>query len=180
MKNFAETVYDYFKNRMEQTGEPLNDTESIIFKEAEKLKNKYPISFLSADDLRQLNYIVTEEDEKKLPCLSEALGLEYKEWYCDTLDNLAYANGFVRCNAYDMMLKDYKERVNDSLSTNELCVVVQYKNEKIPVMATIGIGNSPKTDEKFILTVKDAEELKPYFERDNRYGFYIVEHLDFY
>ena len=180
MKNFAETVYNYFRNQMMISGEPLDEMESSIFRESEKLKNQYTVAFLSADDLRQLNFIVTEEEEKKIPVLAEALALEYKDSFYDCIDNLAYANGFVRCDAYDMMIKDYNERRADNIPVSKIYVIVQYKNEKIPVTANICFDSYAGNTDNPILTINSIEELKPYFDKNNRYGFYIVEHLDFY
>ena len=180
MTNFAETVYNYFRNRMMMSGEPLDEMESSIFRESEKLKNQYTVASLSADDLRQLNFVVTEEEEKKIPVMAEALALEYKDSFYDYIDNLAYTNGFVRCNAYDMMLKDYNERMSDNIPVSKIYVIIQYKNEKIPVTANICFYSYADNTDNPILMINSIEELKPYFDKNNKYEFYIVEHLDFY
>ena len=179
MKNFAETVYNYFNNRMQQTGEPLNETESLIFIEAQKRMGKYPIIYLSAESLKELNYIVTENDEKKLPLLAESLETECKEWYTDLLDNMAYSFGFVRSDAYEMMVEDYETRLSNGAEMSSISLIIKYKDQKIPETAIVALGENVNVDAGQIMNVKNLEELKPYFDKDNRYGFYIIEHIDF-
>ena len=53
------------------------------------------------------------------------------------------------------------------------------KNQKLPETAIVALGENVTVDAGQIMNVKNLEELKPYFDKDNRYGFYIIEHIDF-
>ena len=53
------------------------------------------------------------------------------------------------------------------------------RTKKIPETAIVALGENVTVDAGQIMNVKNLEELKPYFDKDNRYGFYIIEHIDF-
>ena len=177
---FAESVYNYFQSKLNKTGEPLNEVESQLFKEAEKFRRCHPISCLTMDDIISLGYETEPEDEKKLPFLAEKLGEDYREeLYWDNLDNLAYRYGFNRNNGYKLMIEDYETRISNGTEITSVSLIIQYKNQDIPVMAIAAIGDDNSVVAGQILNVKKVEELKPYFDKKNHYGFYIKEHIDF-
>ena len=177
---FAESVYTYFQNKMKETGEPLNEVESQLFKDAERFRHCHPISCLTMDDIVKLGYGTSPEDEKKLPFLAEKLGESYhEELYWDNLDNLAFRYGFNRNNGYELMVEDYKTRLANDCEITSVSLIIQYKNQPLPTTAIVAIGENVTANAGQIMSVKNPEELKPYFDKNNRYGFYIKEHIDF-
>ena len=54
MKNtFAESVFNYFQNKLKETGKPLSEVEAQLLKRAETEMNLYPISVLSEEDIEK-------------------------------------------------------------------------------------------------------------------------------
>lgn len=77
MKNsFAESVFNYFQNKLKETGQSLNEIETQLLKDAEVEMNLYPISVLSEKDLSKIGYKLKDMDRKVLPHMAEKLG----EW----------------------------------------------------------------------------------------------------
>ena len=178
--NFAESVFNYFQNKLKETGQPLTETEAQLFKDAEHEMNLYPISILSEEDIEKLGFKVTEKDRKLLPHMADKLG----EWYCeqlfwDNLDQLASLCGFEKVKGYQGMMHEYFRALNEGEKLEYVMVIVQYKGAKIPVTAYIFIGNEGEPDRECILSVKSMSELEPYFDENNQHDFYIKEFVEF-
>lgn len=181
MKNtFAESVFNYFQNKLKETGKPLSEVEAQLLKRAETEMNLYPISVLSEEDIEKLGYKVDDYDRKKLPHMADKLG----EWYCeqlfwDNLDQLACLAGFEKMKGYKGMMHDYFNALNEGEKLNYVMVVVQHKGAKIPVTEYIFIGDEGEPEMECLLSVKSISDLEPYFDENNQYDFYIKEYVDF-
>ena len=103
--NLAESVFNYFQNKLKETGKPLTETEAQIYKMAESEMNCYPISVLSEEDIEKLGFKLNPQERKMLPHMADKLG----EWYCeqlfwDNLDQLASSCGFEKIKGYEGMM----------------------------------------------------------------------------
>ena len=178
--NLAESVFNYFQNKMKETGQPLTETEAQLFKDAEHEMNLYPISVLSEEDIIKLGFKLKDSDRKLLPHMADKLG----EWYCeqlfwDNLDQLACMCKFEKAKGYEGMMQAYFQELNEGEKLDYVMVVVQHKGAKIPVTAYIFIGDEGEPEMECILSVKSMSELEPYFKEDNQYDFYIKEFIGF-
>ena len=181
MKNqFAESVYNYFHFKLNKTGEPLNELESKLLAEAKEQMKQYPISILTEDDLVKLGYKLDNQDIKKLPGIADRLGEDYREqMFWDSLDEYARSMGIKRADDYDEMIAEYFNLLNQGKYVNSIYVVVQYKNAKLPVTATIAFVDGHDIDKNNLMTVNSIMDLKPYFDENNPYDFFIKQYIEF-
>lgn len=176
--NFAESVFKYFQNRIAETGQPLNETEEQIYKQAEKCIGHFPISCLTENDLAETGFETNNVDNKKLQHLASKLGEDYHEQlYWDSLEYLALRNGFEKRSPCSEMRYRYKQFIAENEMLHSVVVVIKYKNNKALSMVTIGVGQNEIKDAFF--NVKDFEELCGLFEEENGHDFYIKGYVDF-
>ena len=178
--NFAESVFNYFQNKLKETGKPLSETEAQLLKRAETEMNLYPISVLSEEDIEKLGYKVDDYDRKKLPHMADKLG----EWNCeqlfwDNLNQLAGLAGFQKMKGHKGMMHDYFHALNQGQRIDYIMVVAQHKGAKIPVTEYIFIGDEGEPDRECLLTGVSIHDLEPYFDKNNQCDFYIKEYIDF-
>lgn len=178
--NFAESVFNYFQNKLKETGKPLSEVEAQLLKTAEIEMNRYPISLLSEEDFEKLGFKVTEKERKKLPHMADKLGDWYHEQlFWDNLDQLACQAGFQKMKGYKGMMHDYFHALNQGQQIDYIMVVVQHKGAKIPVTEYIFIGDEGEQDRECILAGVSIHNLEPYFDENNQFGFYIKEYINF-
>ena len=178
--NFAESVFNYFQNKLKETGKSLSEAEAQLLKRAETEMNLYPISVLSEEDIEKLGFEITEKDRKKLPHMADKLG----EWYCeqlfwDNLDQLTCLAGLKKKKGYQGMMHDYFQALKQGERIDYIMVVVQHKGAKIPITEYIFLGEEGEQDMECILTGISIHNLEPYFDENNQYGFYIKEYIGF-
>lgn len=175
--NFAESVFKYFQNRIAETGQPLNETEEQIYKQAEKCIGHFPISCLTKEDLDKTGYDTNNVNNKQLQHLASKLGDDYHEQlFWDNLDNLAYRYGFDKRSACAEMRYEYEQFLAENETVDAVAVIIQDKNNNKLSMVTIGIGQNEKDA---FFNVKGFDELCGLFEKENGQGFYIKEHVGF-
>ena len=181
MKNqFAESVYNYFQFKLKETGIPLNEIESQLLAEAKKQMKQYPISFLTEDDFVKLGYKLDNKDRKRLPGIAHRLGEDYREQiFWDSLDELARDLGIERADNCEAMMAEYFNLLNEGKYINSVFVVVQYKNAKLPVTATIALVDGHDKGVNHIMTVNSIMDLQPYFDENNPYDFFIKQYIEF-
>lgn len=181
MKNvFAESVYNYFQNKINKTNKPLNKVEQSIFSESVKQMNRFPISVLTEDNLVKLGFKMEECDRKKLSHLADRLGESYQEqMYWDSLDELAQELGFEKANNCETMMNDYFNLLKEGKFVKSAIVVVKYKNAKLPVTATIALEDEAVADKNCILKVNSIMDLSTYFDENNPNDFYIKQYVEF-
>lgn len=180
MKNvFAESVYNYFQLKIKETGIPLNENEMQLLAEAKKQMKQYPISILTEDDFVKLGYKLDKYDRKRLPAIADRLGEAYREqMFWDDLDEYARNLGIDRSDNCDAMMAEYFKLLKEGKYVNSIFVLVQYKNEKLPKTATIALKDGHDTGENHIMTVNSMMDLKPYFNNNNPYDFYIKQYIE--
>lgn len=176
--NFAESVFKYFQNRMDENGQPLNETETQIFRQAEKCIGHFPISCLTKEDLEKNGYSTNNVNNEQLQRLASKLGDDYHEQlFLDSLDSLAYRYGLDKRSACAEMRYEYEQLLAENDTVSSVAVIIQDKNNNKLSMVTIGIGQDGKKDAFF--NVRSFDELCGLFEKENGQGFYIKEHVDF-
>ena len=80
MKNtFAESVFNYFQNKLKETGKPLSEVEAQLLKRAETEMNLYPISVLSEEDIEKLGYKVVPNSTESRHDIIQAIEFGTRE-----------------------------------------------------------------------------------------------------
>ena len=179
--NFAGSVRDYFKNRLEKEGS-LNDVESSILQQAERCVYSYPISCLSMDDLLQVGYSDKDVTKEMMQRLASKLGDDYHEQlYWTSLEILANIHGFELANMAEQIKDEYDGWISDEREVSGVFVIVEYKNDSSHKQEQVFIAfqNCKNEQPDVFHTVKDIDELCTLCDKNNRYGFYIKDWIEF-
>lgn len=169
--NFAEKVLNYFKNRMACGGQPLDETEMDIYRQAQQCAGVFPISCLSRGDLESVGYDTDGVDDRRMQLLAGKLADSYREQlYLDDLDNLAYRHGFVKRGTADIMRGEYRSLVAEGEKVTVAVGVIRYKDSGRLQQVCISLGDGSVD---CFHSVKDIDALCALCDPHNRYGFYI-------
>lgn len=185
MNKLAKNVYRYFLDRIAETGSPLNETESALFNEARSCMNIFPISCLSRDDLHDIGYNPDKLTDEQMNVLAQKMGEDYcEQLFWTSLESMANIYKIPK-KSVDVHMRDAYKEIEGDDEPHFATVVIRYKNDNSMERVYISIGNMPEDYLKkcwvkqFFHNVNDIDELCGLCNKNNRYGFYIKEFIQF-
>lgn len=176
--NFALSVLNYFKGRMAESGQPLDDAEKQIFAQAQRCSAVFPISCLPREDLESVGYNTAGVSDSQMQHLAGKLADSYHEQlYWDNLDNLAYRYGFVKRGVADAMRSEYDSLATGGEVVTGAVVVIRHKDSNRLEQVVIALGADSGGTAFHCAT--DIDALCALCDPQNPHSFYIDNLISF-